>query len=102
MVADSLQVGDQVGGQHDADTVDGDDLHEFLQELPARKRVERGDRLVQDQQLRPLRHGERQRELRALPAGQRAGALAEVKSELLDPAGGEGRVPRGIEPVTHL
>jgi hypothetical protein len=46
-----------VRGQHDTELVLGDGLHEVLQELPPRERVERGDRFVQDQQLRGRRAG---------------------------------------------
>ena len=48
VVADALQVGDQVGGQDDAELVLGDGLHEVLQELA----VARGGR-----GWRPVRRG---------------------------------------------
>jgi hypothetical protein len=51
----------------------GDRLHEVLQELPAGQRVQRGDRLVEQQQLGPLGDAEGERELGALAAGQLAG-----------------------------
>jgi hypothetical protein len=54
VVAHALHVGDQMRGEHDAQLVLGDGLHEVLEELPARERVEAGDRLVQEQQLRAL------------------------------------------------
>ena len=93
VVADPFQVGDQVRGQHHADAVLGDGLHQVLQELAAGERVEAGDRLVEDQQLGPLGHGQGQRELGALSAGQLARPLARVQAELLDPAPGRDRRP---------
>ena len=54
VVADPLEVGDQVRGQHDAELVLGDGLHQVLQELAPGERVEAGDRLVEDQQLGAL------------------------------------------------
>ena len=54
----------------------GHRLHQHLQELPAGQRVEAGDRLVEDQQLRPLGQAEGEGELGALAAGQPAGPLA--------------------------
>jgi hypothetical protein len=68
VVADAFEVGDQVRGQHDADALIGNDLHQALQELPPCERVEPGYWLVQDQQLRPLGHRDGQRQLRPLSA----------------------------------
>ena len=56
-----------MGGEHDADLVLGDRLHERLQEFPPRERVEARHRLVQHQQLRPLAD--------ARPGGDEAAAL---------------------------
>jgi hypothetical protein len=58
-----------MGGQHHAQPLLGDGLQQALQELAAGERVERGDRLVQDQQLGPFGDAQRAGELRALPAG---------------------------------
>ena len=46
VVADPLQVSDQMVGQHDAEALIRDRLHQALQELPPGQRVEAGDRLV--------------------------------------------------------
>ena len=51
VVADPLEVGDQMRGQHDAHPMLGDGLHQALQELPPGERVEAGDRLVEEEQL---------------------------------------------------
>jgi hypothetical protein len=56
VVADPFEVGDQVGGQHDAEALLGDRLHQALQELPPGERVQAGDRLVEDEQFGPLGH----------------------------------------------
>ena len=48
--------------QDDAHTVLGDDRHEVLKELAAREWVEARHRLVQHEQLRPLRNREREGE----------------------------------------
>jgi hypothetical protein len=70
VVADALQVGDQVRGHHDAAFLIRGDLHQDLQELPAGQRVQTGDRLVQDQQLGPLGEGQRLGQLGALTSGE--------------------------------
>src|SRR3954468_7609422 len=68
VVTDAFQVGDQMRGQHDADALNGDDLHQRLQELAASEWIERGDRLVQHQHLRAFGDRQCQRELRTLSA----------------------------------
>ena len=96
VVAGALDVGDEVRGQHDAELLLGDRLHQVLQELPAGQRVEGGDRLVEQQQLGPFGDAEGERELGALAAGQPAGALLRVEPEPLDPLVGQrGRPSRG-------
>jgi hypothetical protein len=69
VVADPLQVGHQVRGHHHAELLVGGALHQDLQELAPGQRVEAGDRLVQEQQLRALGDGQGQCELRPLTAG---------------------------------
>ena len=54
VVADPFEVGDDVRGEHDRHARLGDGLHHRLEELAAGERVERGDRLVEQQQLGPL------------------------------------------------
>ena len=80
VVADALEVGDEVRGEHDADRVLGRELHQAAEELPPRERVEAGNGLVEQEQLRPLGDRERQRELRALPARERTGTLRGVEA----------------------
>ena len=93
VVADPFQVGDQVRGEHDAELVLGDGLHQVLQELAPGERVEAGDRLVEDQQLGPLGDAEGQGELGALAAGELAGLLRRVQAEPLDPVAAPARRP---------
>ena len=67
MVADSFEVGHDVGGEQHADLLLGHSLHQHLQELPSGQRVQARDRLVEDQQLGPLGQPQRQRELGRWP-----------------------------------
>ena len=97
VVADTFQVGDEVRREDDADALHGDDLHQRLQELASRERVKGSDRLVEQQQLGSLGYCHRERQLRALPAGQRAGALAPVEAQLVDPRPCELGVPARVE-----
>jgi hypothetical protein len=50
----------------------------------------------------PFRDRERQRELRALAAGQRARPLPPIETQLVHPLGRALRVPTGIEACPHL
>ena len=101
VVAHPLDVGDQMRGEHDADPVLGDGLHQALQEFPPGERVQAGDRLVEQQQLGPLGDREGQGEPGPLPAGQGAGPLPRVQAELPDPALGQLAVPARVEPAAH-
>ena len=101
VVADPFQVGDDMGGEQDAELVLGDGLHQDLQELPAGQRVEAGDRLVEDQQLGSLGQAQGEGELSALPAGQLPGPLGGVEAEPLDPGPSHGVVPARVEPGTE-
>ena len=101
VVADPLEVGDHVRGEQHADLVLGDRLHQDLQELAAGQRVQARDRLVEDQQLGPLRQPEGQGELGALAAGELAGLLPRVEAEPLDPAPGDRVVPARVEVRTE-
>ena len=93
VVADPLEIGNEMGGKNDAHPVFGDDLHQAAEKVAPGNRVETRDRLVQDQQLGPLRDRERQRQLGSLPTGELPGPLAAVEAELFDPALGLLAVP---------
>ena len=93
VVADPLEVGKDVGREHDRQLALRDRLEHGLHELAARERVERGDRLVEEEQLRPLRERERERDLRALPARELPHLLLQREVELGDAAARERRRP---------
>ena len=69
VVADPFQVGQQVRGEQHRGAGIGDAAHQGLQELSPRERIQPGDRLVKQQQPRPLRQGEGERDLRSLSTG---------------------------------
>jgi hypothetical protein len=98
VVADPLDVGDQVRGEHDADPVPGHGFHEALQELAAGQRVQAGDRLVEQEQVGMLGQSHGQGELDPLPTGQRPGSLPEIQAKPFDPAPGLLPVPLRVEP----
>ena len=75
----------------------GGELHQRLEELAARERVEAGDGLIEHEQLGSLCDRERERELRTLPPGERAGALPAVETEPRDPLPRERSVPARVE-----
>ena len=81
-------------GQYDAQLLLGDRLHQVLEELAPGQRIERRDRLVEDQQLGPLGQPERERELRALTAGQLARTLLRIKPQPLNPLSVQGNRPK--------
>ena len=80
----------------------GDGLHHRLQELAPGERIERGDRLVEQQQLRPLGERERERDLRLLAARELADLLVERQAERLDPLGAQRVVPARVELAAEL
>ena len=102
VIADPFEVGDDVRGEDHRHAGVGDDLHHRLQELPPRERVERGDGLVEQQELRPLRERERERHLGLLPAGELSDLLAGREAEQLDAPDGDLLVPARIELATEL
>ena len=85
VVAHALELGDDVRGGARVSPLFGDGLHQPLQELPSGERVERCDRLVEHEQLRPLGERERQRDLRLLAAGQPSDLLPEREPEPREP-----------------
>ena len=93
VIADPLEVGDDVRGEDHRHAGLGDGLHHRLQELAAGERVERGDRLVEQEQLRPLGERERERDLRLLAARELPDLLAERQAELLDAPRARSRRP---------
>ena len=96
-VADALEVGDDVRREHDADAGLGDRLDDGVQKLAPRQRVERGDGLVEQQQLRSFGQREGQRNLGLLSARERPEWLVERKTELVDASRCERVVPVRIQ-----
>ena len=101
VVADALEIGDEVRGENDAHAMFGDDLHQAPEEVASGNRVEAGDRLVQDQQLGPLCDRKRQRELGSLATRELSGPLPGIESELFDPVFSLLRLPAGVEPAAE-
>ena len=58
----------------------GDAVHQELQELAPRERVEPRERLVEQHEPRPLAEGEREREPGALAGGERADLRPRARS----------------------
>jgi hypothetical protein len=87
-----------VGGQHDAEFLLGDGLHQVLEEFSAGQRIEAGDRFVEDQQLRSFGDPQSEGELGALPTRQFSSALLGIQAKALDPGLSHLVVPARIEP----
>ncbi len=96
VVADAFQVGHQMGGEDHARVVLRREAHQRFQELPPGHRVQAGHRLVEQEQLRPFRDGQGERELGALAAREPAGLLPGVQAELGDPLLRHRLVPAGV------
>ena len=82
VVTDPLEVGDEVGGEDDAHAVEGDDLHEALEELSSSEGVQARHGLVEQEEFGPLGDRQGQGELGALATRERARLLAGVEVEL--------------------
>src|SRR5205814_9805531 len=93
VLADALDVGEDVRREDHARAVFGHDAHELLEKLEAGDRIEIRDRLVEKEHLRPLAEGQRERHLRAL-AGRKSPHLpVERQLEVLHACEGGGMVP---------
>ena len=79
-----------------------DGLHQPLQELASGERVERCDRLVEHEQLRPLGERERERELRLLASGQPSDLLPKREPEPREPTGRQIAFPARVELAAQL
>ena len=114
VVGDALDVRDHVRGDHDRGLELGDPVHQELQELAGCERVEALERLVEEDQRRPLPECDREREAAPFARRQRRHALVGVETgqvlardrpvparirrarELDRVAHGEGAVQRGL------
>ena len=68
VVADALDVGDDVRGDDDGGRRLGDAVHQQLEQFSAGERVEARERLVEQDELRPLAEHERERESARSPS----------------------------------
>ena len=84
-VAGLLDVGDHVRAEERGRPGRPDGVDQHVEELAARERVERGQRLVEQQDRCPRPEGDREAHLRLLPAGQLVGARVEGDVELVQP-----------------
>ena len=101
MIADPLQVGDEMRGQYDGDPVLGHDLHEHLEEFAPGQWVQTGNGFVEKQEIGPLGDGEGEGELGPLAPGQGPDPLTRVEVESLDACRGHRLVPGGIQQRPH-
>ena len=101
VVADPLEVGHQVRREDHAHAMVDDHLHQALEELAPGQRVEAGHRLVEDEELGPLGHGQGEGELGPLATREGAGPLARVQVQLVDAPPGHGVVPARVHVGAH-
>ena len=84
-------------GEDDGEACLGDRVHQGLEELTAGERVEARDGLVEEEELGPLREGERERHLRPLAARERADPLAERNAQASQTILGPLSVPAAVQ-----
>src|SRR4051812_10135339 len=84
VVADPFEVGDDVRREDDGDPGVADGLEHGVEELTPRERIERGNGLVEQQQLGLLGECKRERHLRLLSARELPDLLAEREPDALD------------------
>jgi hypothetical protein len=102
VVADPLEVGDDVRREKNGHPALGDCFHHRLEELAPRERVERRDRLVEHEQLRSLRERKRECNLRLLAARELAYLVVEAEAEPVDARTGGVVVPARVELAPEL
>ena len=102
MIADALEVRDQMGRQHDRELAFGDLAHQRLEELSPRQGIEACQRLVEQEQPGTLREGEREPYLGALAPRKGADALSGVDTGSFDAGRGEIVVPARVRPPAEL
>lgn len=97
-----VEVRGDVRGEEDRHALLLTERPERVQQLVTRDRVEPGRRLVEDQQLRPVRHGGRQLILDLHALRQLADALALVERKLPDEARVAPVVPPGVKALRDV
>ncbi len=101
VVADPLQVADEMGRQDDGRGRLGDGVDHGGEELPAGEWVEAGEGFVEEQQAWPLGKREAQRHLGALAARKPVDAPVEWHADLRQAFPAEGDVEVAVELVAH-
>src|SRR5919198_2322496 len=102
VVADALQLGDDVGGQQHGQALGGDRVHERAQEVAAGQRIQVGHGFVQYQQPGPLGQRQRQRDLDLLATRQPAGAAGQRDAQPGQAPVGQRLVPGGGEAASQV
>jgi hypothetical protein len=97
VVADTLEVVDEVRGEHDRDVTFDSHIGERGEELPPGKGVEGGERFVEQEDARPLRQREAERDLGALATRERMHGAVERNPQRREPLLGTGGVPPAVE-----
>ena len=97
-----LEIGYNMRGKQDAALPVRDRVAENVQKLVAAHRVKAACRLVEKEEPRPVREGERQRELDPHAGGQLAHAFRLVEREALHVFAVRGVVPMLIKPRRRL
>src|SRR5262249_35070108 len=80
VIGDALDVRDDVRRDDDRGTGLGDSVHEHLQKLAGRERIEPRERLVEQEQRGPLPEGERESQPCALAGVERGDAPVDLES----------------------
>ena len=101
-VGTGIEVGRDVRGEEDRHALLLAERQERVQQLVARDGVEAGRRLVENQQLRLVRHRNSQLVFDLHALGQLAHALALVQRKLPDEPRVAFAVPAGIEVLRHV
>lgn len=99
VIADALDVREQVRRQDDRGAVLGDSLHHVAEELPPGQRIETRHGFVEEQEFGTRCHGQGQRELRPLTTRQTPRTLTLIQAELGDSKIGKLSVPTRVTPL---
>ncbi len=97
VIRESLEVNELVRGNEDGALIAPHELQQLREELLARKRIEAGRRLIEDQQLRIARQRQQRGKLHARAERQRVDALASMNVEVQLQALAPLRVPVRIK-----
>ena len=102
MIAHSLEIGKQMTREQHRGAVFRDRRGQRRKEFPARERVERRDRFVEQQHAGPLPECERERDLRAHAPGQRLDPPIERDVQAAQTVAGKRVVPHDVHVPPQL